>query len=295
MIKFSLVLSVLLLITVAKVSSQSYSKSCFINYLLKYDFLDKSYEIHKDKNAVDAKCEAAMNSTVTKIRSTTNNVCVSEFYRRKYVSESLVKQYLLPQFKNSQKQVHFGANFDNFLKKALNISAVICNNPKVFKPDLKALLKNGKLQQDSKTKEISCLQNHIMVKNKPLSEECKKIVDRLNRHQKDFSYSTEVSLANYEKAVEAVRIAINEKNAALDVADAKTALYNAACAAEEALLIRLRGGIAAGEGKNSDAYVDAGGTRQSDITAMQQQAREDKKRAADDASKKKAAEQSALA
>ena len=121
--------------------------------------------------------------------------------------------------------------------------------------------------------------------------ERKQIVVRLKRHQKTFIYSEEVSLDNYEKAVEAVKVAADAKNAALDVADAKTALYNAAVAVEEALLIRLRGCISGGEGKNSDAYVDAGGTRQSEIIAAQHQAREDKKKAAEEAAKKKATEQ----
>ena len=120
--------------------------------------------------------------------------------------------------------------------------------------------------------------------------ERKQIVVRLKRYQKSFVYSEEVSLGNYEKAVEAVKVAGDEKNAALDIVDAKTALYNAACTVENALLIRLRGCISGDEGKNSDAFVDAGGTKQSDVTAAQQQARENKKKAADDAAKIKAAE-----
>ena len=120
--------------------------------------------------------------------------------------------------------------------------------------------------------------------------ERKQFVVRLKRHQKPFVYSEEVSLENYEKAVEAVKLAADAKNAALDLADAKTALYNAAVAAEQALLIRLRGGIGGGEGKESDAYVDAGGTRQSEVVAAQQQAREDKKKAAEEAAKTKPTE-----
>lgn len=174
-------LTVLVAAAALEVSAQSYSKSCFINYFLKNNFLDKSYEVHKNEKALDASCLAAVNSTVSRVRATSNDICISAFYRRKYVSESLVKQYLLPQFKNSQKQVHFDGRFETFLKKALNISAVICNNPDVFKPDLKALVKNGKLQQEAKTKEIQCLQQFIMEKKKPLSDECKPVVDAIKK------------------------------------------------------------------------------------------------------------------
>jgi hypothetical protein len=120
--------------------------------------------------------------------------------------------------------------------------------------------------------------------------ERKQIVVRLTRHHEPFTYSEEVTLELYNKAVEDVKTAAEEKNAALDVADAKTARYNAACAAEEALLIRLRSCIGGDKGKNSDAYVEAGGARQSEVTASQQQTREDNKKAAEEAAKKKASE-----
>ena len=120
--------------------------------------------------------------------------------------------------------------------------------------------------------------------------ERKQYVVRLKRHQNPFAYSEEVSLETYNKAVEAVKVTADAKNAALDVADAATAAYNAAVAAEEALLIRLRSAIGGGEGKESDAFVDAGGTRQSEIIAAQQQTRENNKKAADEAAKIKVAE-----
>lgn len=177
--KFLNLLSIVLVVWSAKVSCQSFSKSCFLNYMLKHDLLDKTFEIYNNKAGIDAKCEAAVNSTVIRVRQSTNDLCISEFFRRKYVSESLVKQYLLPQFRSSQSEVHFDDRFKVFQRKALNISAVICNNQDVFKPDLKAMMKNGKLQKESKTKEIACLQHHIMVKNKPLDEECTKIVNAI--------------------------------------------------------------------------------------------------------------------
>ncbi len=120
--------------------------------------------------------------------------------------------------------------------------------------------------------------------------ERKQLVVRLKRHQNLFKYSEEVSLETYEKLVEAVKVAADAKNAAINVADVATAAYAAAVDTEKALLIRLRSGIGGGEGKESDAYVDAGGTRPSEVMAARQQTIEDKKKAAGDAAKIKAAE-----
>jgi hypothetical protein len=122
----------------------------------------------------------------------------------------------------------------------------------------------------------------------------KQLVVRLKRHQNPFKYSEEVSLELYEKAVEAVKTTAEAKNALLDLADAATVAYDNAVATEKALLIRLRDGIGSGESKESDAFVDAGGTRPSEIIANRQQNLEDKKKAADDAAKIKAAEDKKL-
>jgi hypothetical protein len=122
--------------------------------------------------------------------------------------------------------------------------------------------------------------------------ERKQIVVRLKRHNEPFAYTADITLANYEKAVEAVKTAADDKNAALDVADAKTALYNAACEQEDKLLMALRACIGSDKGKDSDAYVTAGGAKQSDVIAQQIQTREENKKAAEEAAKKKAAEDS---
>lgn len=182
-LKFS---TVVLLLAIAKVSCESYGKSCYLNYMLKHELLERSYQIFNNGEKVDAKCEMAVNATITKLRATTNDFCVSEFLRKKYVSETLLKEYLIPQFKSPQTDVTFDDRFTVFMSKANNISTIICNNREVFRPDLRSLMRNGRLQKDSKTKEIECLQTYITVKNKPLSEECTKIVNAI----KEEFYST---------------------------------------------------------------------------------------------------------
>lgn len=162
---------------IAKVSCENYDKFCYINFMLTRDLLDRSFQIFNHGEKVDDKCEQAVNSTISKIRSSSNDVCVADFLRKKHVSETLLKEYLLPQFRSSQNEVEFDDRFTIFKNKAVNISLVICNNNDVFRPDLRAMMKNGRLQKESKSKEIECLQHHIMIKNKPLSDECKKIVD----------------------------------------------------------------------------------------------------------------------
>lgn len=154
--------------------------------MLQKDLLDKTYQIFNNGVKVDYKCELAINATITKVRSKSNDTCVSNFFERKLVSETLLKEYLIPQFKSKQTQVHFDTRFTVFMEKALNISTLICNNPKVFKPDLKDMIKTGKLQKESKAKEIGCLQKYIQNKNKPLDDECTKIVN----HVKEEFYKT---------------------------------------------------------------------------------------------------------
>lgn len=175
------VLSACLLLVASRVLCESYSKACFINYMLKHELLDKTYQIYNNGEKVDAKCELAVNSTISKMRSTTNDICISNFLRRKYVTETLLKEYLIPQFKGKQTQVHFDDRFTLFKNKALNISSIICNNPKVFKPDLKDMIKTGKSQKEAKAKEIACLQKHTTNRNKPLDEECSKVVNAIKQ------------------------------------------------------------------------------------------------------------------
>jgi hypothetical protein len=118
--------------------------------------------------------------------------------------------------------------------------------------------------------------------------ERKQIVDRLKRCDNPFAYTAEITLAEYDKAVEAVKMTTTEKNAALDVVSEKTLAHNAACEKEEKLLIALRACIGSDKGKNSDEFVFAGGTRQSDIVAQQQLAREEKRKASEEDAKTKA-------
>lgn len=168
-----------LILLTSKVFGESYSKSCFLNYLLQHDLLDKTFQIYNNGHKVDRNCETAVNATITKVRSSTNDFCVSNFLKKRLVSETLIKEYLLPQLKSQQTEVHFDYRFVAFMKKAVNISMVVCNNKDVFNPDLRTLARNGRAQQESKTKEIQCLQQKIMVKNKPLDAECKKIANSI--------------------------------------------------------------------------------------------------------------------
>lgn len=148
--------------------------------MLKHELLDKVFQIYNNGGKIDNKCEQAVNSTITQLRSTASgDACVSDFYRKKFVSETLIKEYLLPQFKSSEPQVHFDDRFKVFQNKAFNISNIICTNKDVFKPDLRAMMRNGKLKTESKSKEIKCLEQYIMVKNKPLDEECTKVVNSI--------------------------------------------------------------------------------------------------------------------
>ena len=156
--------------------------------MLKKDLLDRTFQVFNNGEKVDQKCEAAVNETISKIRSASNDVCIVDFMRKKYVSESLIKEYLIPQFKAPQVEIHFDERFEVFKEKAVNITAVICNNKDVFKPDLNSMMKNGRLQKDSKSKEIECLHQYLMMKNKPMSDECSKIVKGI---KDDFYRSTE--------------------------------------------------------------------------------------------------------
>lgn len=172
---------------VAKVSCESYSKSCFLNYMLNKDLLDKTYQIFSNGEKVDGKCEAAVNSTVSQMRASSNDICISDFLRRKLMSETIIKEYLIPQFKSSQSEVHFDDRFVVFKSKAVNLTSVICNNKEVFRPDLRTMMRNGRYQKEAKTKEIECLQKYLTVKNKPLDDECKAIVEKM---KEDFYRST---------------------------------------------------------------------------------------------------------
>ena len=177
--KVLVLLSILWICNVAKVSGQSYNRACYVNYLVNSKVLNDSYKAYGDNKGVDKNCEDAVTATITWIRASTNNVCINEFLRKKHVSENLIKLYLDPQLKSGKTMIDFGKPFDDFIKKTMSIGVVMCNNQNVFKPDMRALFRQGRLQANSRTKEIECLQKHI--NNKPLSAECfttvKKIKD----------------------------------------------------------------------------------------------------------------------
>ena len=120
--------------------------------------------------------------------------------------------------------------------------------------------------------------------------ERKAISDSLNRFKDPMAYSDEVSKAIYTAAVEKVKTCAEDLNAKYDAAEAAGIAYDASLEEVDALLRRLRKCIAGAKGNNSEEFVAAGGTRQSDVTAAQQQSREANKRAAEEAAKKAADE-----
>ena len=112
------------------------------------------------------------------------------------------------------------------------------------------------------------------------------IIERLKRFGESFKFSDDLSLEAYEMAVKEVRIAIERKNTKLAEVDLETELVNAALDKEDKIQTALRGCIGNAKGKNSDAFVAIGGTRQSDIIEAQQQAREEKKKMREEKMKK---------
>lgn len=108
-----------------------------------------------------------------------------------------------------------------------------------------------------------------------------KMIERLKEFKKSFSFTDDVSLAKLEEANEAREAARVDKNATIDVLEAKTNTYNAADDKVEWVeaKLRLHEGIATDN--ESDAFVALGGTRQSELTARQQQTREENKKAAE--------------
>jgi hypothetical protein len=163
---------------IATISCDRYSKACFVGFLMKNGLLDKNFAAYTD-GKVDHKCEVAINETITQIRSASSDACVCDFFKKKLVSETLLREYLLPQLKSPQKEVRFDDRFTSFKNKAVNLSTVICNNKDVFRPDLKTMMRSGRLKTESKSREIVCLQAYITNKNQPLTEECSHIVNAI--------------------------------------------------------------------------------------------------------------------
>lgn len=160
-------------------ASESYDKSCYLNYFLERNLLDKfEFRALDGQKGVSKECEAAVNATIKKIRSSSSDKCVSDHLNRKYYSEFVLREYLKPQFKSSSNTVEFDDKFKTFLDKAVNVTNVMCTYPNLYKPDIRLLLKRGGFQdQEKMSKEIECLQNHIKSKGASVSRECQFVVD----------------------------------------------------------------------------------------------------------------------
>ena len=96
-------------------------------------------------------------------------------------------------------------------------------------------------------------------------------------------------MATYSDVVERLNIARIERNDAAANLDIKTTTYNELAAEEASLDVSMRNMIGNDKklGRNSDEYVAAGGTRQSDIIAQSQQTREENKKILADKNKPK--------
>lgn len=176
-----------LLVITSKVSCESYSRQCFMNYMFNHNLLGDAFKVFNKGEKVDSTCETSVNGVIDKMRSSVNDSCIAEFWKKKFVSETILKEYLIPQFRVPQSEVHFDDRFTAFRNKAYNISRVICTNKEVFRPDLRSLMRQGRSQKDSKSRELECLQIYIK-RNKPLDEECTKIVDMV---KEEFYKSTD--------------------------------------------------------------------------------------------------------
>lgn len=185
------VLSIVLFALIVRVSCDRYSKACFVGFLMRNDLLDKSFEAYTKGGKVDHRCELAVNATISQIRSASSDACVSDFFKKRFVSETLLRDYLLPQLKAPQPEVRFDDRFSSFKSKAVNLSTVVCNNKDVFRPDLKTMMRSGRLKTDSKSREIICLQAYITNKNQPLTDECSKIVNMI---KEEFYKSVEADM-----------------------------------------------------------------------------------------------------
>ena len=107
------------------------------------------------------------------------------------------------------------------------------------------------------------------------------IIERLLRFGKPFNYSDTVSLKFYQKNAVSSREAIVDFNATLALLKTKYVTVKTCLKTDETTQKALRRSIGGAEGLDSDAYVAAGGARQSDVTAKQQATKEENKKAAE--------------
>ena len=119
---------------------------------------------------------------------------------------------------------------------------------------------------------------------KPLSlekyTETANMIARLKEFKNPLTFSDRISLAKLEEANEAYKVAVDDKNAALLVADVKTIAVNAAADNVDWVRTKLRTSEGIASDNESDIFVVLGGTRQSEINAKAQQTLAEKKKAA---------------
>ena len=104
-------------------------------------------------------------------------------------------------------------------------------------------------------------------------------IQRLKRFNNPFVFANGISLAAFEEANEAVKQTIHAKNDQLAIVDKLTEEYQKAVDKRDKMLIALRGCIGSTSNKESDEFVTAGGTRQSEVIEKQQHTRGAKKKA----------------
>lgn len=106
----------------------------------------------------------------------------------------------------------------------------------------------------------------------------KGIADSLLKLNTPFVYGTEVSLANYVTTVEDIKTHLEIRNALLEQFLKADELYFQSVEASDKMQTRLRNCIKGDKGVESDEFVMAGGTRQSEITSKAQATRNEKKK-----------------
>ena len=113
-----------------------------------------------------------------------------------------------------------------------------------------------------------------------------KILNRLAKLNDPFDYGNGISLAAAFAACEKEKQAYLVKNGLLDQADEAGSEAILAAKNVDELMANLKNSIGIHKTRDSDEYVFAGGTRQSDVIAQQKATREDKKKAKLEESKK---------
>jgi hypothetical protein len=104
------------------------------------------------------------------------------------------------------------------------------------------------------------------------------IVNRLAKVNSPFVYGENVSLDITRASCEEEKRLILLKHSLLDQADALGPQITAAAKKADDDVANLRNSIGIDKGRNSDEYVFAGGTRQSDIAEKSKTTRENKKK-----------------